>query len=163
MFALPTLAAAWLQWKGQCCGNTVAQYPKHRQSSTGHPATQGPHLPTGQMTRWSWGTMTIRFGCEWHTGHAEAPPRCWHTEGRLNNAARGHRCTFRHLLTSKGTAKDTFYTPSKQTPCLSSICKPDCWSHSPVSSQPPKICVTSSGKGPDTSKEGHCSCNVIQS
>lgn len=131
--------------------------PTTNRGAQGRPATQAPDLLTGEMTCWSWRMMTIHF--VQHTGHAAALPRCWHT-GETQQHCTGH--TFPHLLTCKGTAKD-IYTPSQQTSCQSSICKLDLWSHSPLSSYSPKICVTSSDKGPDASKQHHCSCNVIQS
>lgn len=75
----------------------------------------------------------------WHTGHAPAPPHCWHTGEIQQHGTGGH---FDIPL----LPQDTFYTPSQQTSHQSSISKPDLWCHSPVSSYPPKICVTSSGK-----------------
>lgn len=149
-FVTATLAATCLEWRYSTVGTQWPRTPDSNRGTQDRPAPQAPDLLTGQMTHWSWRTMTSRFSRVWRTGRAPLP-HCWHT-GVTQQHCTGHRQTLWHLLTSKGTAKDTFYSPKQQTPCQSSICKPDLWSHPPTSSYPPKICVASSGKGPDTTK-----------
>lgn len=75
----------------------------------------------------------------------------WHchaasTLGKVNNTAQGTGGCFDISLLPREQQRTPSRLQVNKLPVKSSICKPDLWSHSPVSSYPPKICVTSSGK-----------------